>query len=82
MKITVERKLELSYWNLMTVAERKSLCLNIMFVLGILGAIAIFIGAIIEKLPISLVLYLFGGCMTVIALFIGIHLDTISHYER
>ena len=83
MKITVERKLEISYWNLMSVSERKSLCLNIMLVLGILGIVAIFVGvARYTSFIFSLMMYLLGGCMTSVALFIAIYLDTISHYER
>ena len=82
MKIVIEREMEISYWNLMSVSERESLCLNIMMVLGVLGASVMLIGAIEESILISCVIYLFGGCMTSVAVFIAIYLDTISHYER
>ena len=92
MKITYEIKI--SWWSLMSVDERQSILLNIMMSLTILGLLTIFAGCMIEKnlallvdqYPIlirglSLMIYLLGGFMLLLAGFIAIWYDTITHWS-
>ena len=92
MKIVYERKI--SWWSLMSVDERQSILLNIMMSLTILGLLTIFAGCMIEKnlallvdqYPIlirglSLMIYLLGGFMLLLAGFIAIWYDTITHWS-
>lgn len=78
----------------MSIEERQSILLNIMMTLTILGLLTIFAGRFVEKnlallvdqcplliKGLSLMIYLLGGFMIIVALFIAIWYDTISRCD-
>ena len=78
----------------MSIEARQSILLNIMMSLTVLGLLTIFAGCMVEKnlallvdqyplliSGLSLMIYLLGGFMLILALFIAIWHDTISNCD-
>ena len=87
-------KLTKNGWSMMTIDERSSFLDSVILTLTMLGLLTIFIATLIEHNTIqwidqypliirgcSLMIFLLGGIMIIMALLISIWHDIISHWD-